>query len=189
MHRKAMVALMVVVVVLGTVGIAFAQQEERVTVPKSMLTEDQLARLKTEQTIDQIEAVGQYAGLGKEIGTAVSDSLNAITDTAAKFAETKVGKFTMWMVAYKILGNDLLHLAAGIVLAFVWLPIWVWSYKRCLPSSRILINEKREPNKGKVIERNWQRMPDDYDNRVRQITHALFFVGLLLTNLIVFFGG
>lgn len=64
---------------------AFAQDENKVLVPKSMLTEKQLAEAEKG---DLKTNVHEWAGLGREVGEAVNSSLSAITEQANAFAKT-----------------------------------------------------------------------------------------------------
>lgn len=64
----------------------------------------------------KIERVSKYAGLGKEIGTAVSETLDAVKDSATEIAETKLGKTAIGIVVWKLLWKDVLKIIVGLVL-------------------------------------------------------------------------
>lgn len=104
--------LIIAIFVLGpTPALAQNQQQPRmITVPENLLSEELLDSLRAAQYQKEIEgkvkAYGWAAGLGKEIGEGVNESLKAITERTAEFAKTDVGKFTMFIVAWKIIGKD-----------------------------------------------------------------------------------
>ncbi len=160
----------IVVAILIATGWAFAQQtdqqEKMILVKESDLPATVLEQVRMKQ---QLQSYGEYAGLGREIGTAINEGLKAVTEQTAKFAETKVGKFTMFIIAYKVLGTDIVQFAVGIPLLVVGLIIFVWSYyKNCIPR-RILIEKDKEGKK------RWETVNDSgSDKDSEKIVHAIF---------------
>jgi hypothetical protein len=124
-----LLGLLLTVPVLGD-----TPQDEKVTVPKSMLTQDQLNKL---QGHDLRENVHEWAGVGKEVGEAVNSSLAAVTVQTNSFAQTGVGKLTMVLVVWKILGDQIVHLVGGAIELVVFLPLWIWSYRKTCMVRRI----------------------------------------------------
>jgi hypothetical protein len=73
-------------------------------------TKAQIVALQAEQKTDQLISTGsKWVGLGKEIAEAVNESAKGVALTASEFAETKLGKYTMFLIAYKVLGGDFLR--------------------------------------------------------------------------------
>jgi hypothetical protein len=64
-----------------------------------------------------VENVGEWVGLGKEVGVAVNEALGAVTKTASEFGETKLGKLTIVLVIWKVVGEDIIQLG----FAFIWI--------------------------------------------------------------------
>jgi hypothetical protein len=117
---------------------AQAPSDETVVVKKSDLTPDQLSKIQQQKAVEdidqQISRYGKWVGLGKQVGIAVDSSLSAITDQAEHFAKTGVGKVTVALVIWKVLGDQIVHIVGGIVELLVFLPLWIWSYRKfCLP--------------------------------------------------------
>src|SRR5205807_1312407 len=79
--------------------------EDTVTIPKSQLTPEQLQKVQQEQLDEKIKTYGKWVGIGKEVGVAVNSSLESITNQADHFAKTGVGKFTMVLVTWKVIGT------------------------------------------------------------------------------------
>lgn len=120
--------------------------EETVSVPKSMLTPQQQATVEQAALKQRVAAYGEWVGLGKEIGQAVDSSLGALTERADKFAKTRVGTFTLALVAWKVLGADAMNLLFAAVMLFVVAPIWLWSYWRiCIPR-RVVVKRGADGN-------------------------------------------
>ena len=70
----------------------FAQQVETVTVDINKLSPEARAEIESRKQIQKIQQYGEWVGLGKEIGIAVDSSLASVTDRAAQFADTDMGK-------------------------------------------------------------------------------------------------
>lgn len=115
-------------------SLAFAQNSDQemvtVTVPKSSLTPQQ------QQTVQQQE-VHNWVGIGKEVGDAVNSSLQAITTQSNNFAQTGIGKLTVAVVIWKVIGDQVVHVVGAILWMAVFLPIWLWSYRRMCMTRRI----------------------------------------------------
>lgn len=164
---------------LTLTGVCFSQQQQQqqgenkeeyvtVSVPKSSLTPQQQLNLKQQE-------VHGWVGIGKEVGEAVNGSLEAITHNANDFAHTGVGKVTMALVIWKVLGDQAVHIIAGFLILVIGLPLWIWSYRRtCLPR-RILIENTILPDKTHT--KKWQIVNDrDPDNRSKNELHDVFLV-------------
>lgn len=163
-----------------------AQDSVMVSVPRSALTPQQLANVEAQGIKEKAEAYGAWVGVGKEVGEAVNSSLSAISDNAAKFADTKVGKFSMFIVAWKVLGNDILGVFYALIIVFIGLPVLIWSYRKHL---NLAILDKEVIEDGKVKERIYREM--DYNERMNRewtlFFHAVGAVGLLVAMSIALF--
>lgn len=127
-------SVLVVLVLLSAVfAQAQQQQEETVTIPKSQLTEQQKAELAQRAIDGKIEQYGKWVGIGHEIGVSLNEGLSAISTQANNFAQTPVGKWTVAVIVFKVVGNQFIHLLIGIIMTIVGVPIWIWSYRRFLP--------------------------------------------------------
>ena len=105
---------------------SLSSQAKLVTVEDSLLSDDQRSLLETKTHVQQ---AAQWVGLGKEIGIAVNDGLSSLTDQANKFANTKVGTWTMILVTYKVLGKDFIRYAVGLLFFIVAVIILFWQFK------------------------------------------------------------
>lgn len=100
------------------------EDDTLVTVPKKYVSSQGLEHQSaTEQT-------SKWVGIGREIGIATREGLNGVVDVSQKFGSTNVGHFVMFMVAWKIIGRDILGIVIGIPALAVGLCVWIWSFKR-----------------------------------------------------------
>jgi len=156
---------------------SFAQQNEVLTVNTKDLPPEIVQQLKdkqkTEAVTKQLEVYGEWAGIGKEIGVAVRDGLTAVKDVAVDFSKTDVGTFTMALIAWKVVGQDVLGVVIGVPLWITIVLVLVWAYKRtCLPY-RVVIEDPglfKYPKKYEVVNSR-------FDDGGTIFTFAILFVG------------
>jgi len=138
---------------------------EKVTVSINDLTPDQLAKIEAQRKLEmankeietlqkKIETYGEWVGIGGEIGTAVKEGLSAVVDVADKFGKTDVGRFTMVMIAWKVVGQDVVRIILGILFFTVLTIIIVKVYRRVIISRSVLIENPgfmKYPKKYEVV--------------------------------------
>ena len=149
------------VVMLGSVALA---QEEMVSIPKSKLTEQQKAEMK-------MSNAQSWVGMGKEIGDAVNSSLQAITTQSNNFAQTPVGKLTVCLVIWKVVGDQAVHILGGLLILILCVPIWIWSYRRICMTRRV-----------KTGKDTWEVVKYEvkaYSDFTPRIAHALVGIGIM----------
>lgn len=94
--------------------------DSMISVPKRLVSVGVVQQIEAQNKIDEtkqkIETYGKWVGLGKEVGTAVRDGLGALTDETNKFSKTGVGKFTMFIIAFKVLGYPIIQFFFGMLI-------------------------------------------------------------------------
>lgn len=157
---KKISGILVAVLVLGMTLPAFAQQqaatsqEETVVMKKSDLTPDQLTKVQKDEIKQKLGQYSEYAEMGRGIGLAVGESLKGVKDVAVDFSRTEVGKFTLFLIAWKVMAKDVIDTGDKIVGYLLGFPIFfiggmvlIWSYRRqCLPR-RVLVRHTKEGGK------------------------------------------
>lgn len=114
-----------ILLVMIVASAAFCQKdEELVTVPKKYVSAEGLTAQRVEENGKMVSRASEYVGLGKEIGVAVHEGLSAVADDVNHFAGTPVGKFTLFMIAFKIIGDRVIHIVLGIPLYFIVMFMW-----------------------------------------------------------------
>ncbi|MFC1756538.1 hypothetical protein ACFLZC_00030 [Patescibacteria group bacterium] len=148
-------ALFLVLAVLSFVAVpSFAQNQtidEKVTVRLSDLPPDMVAKIKAEQTLQNIQAYGEYAKWGQEVGVAVNETLKAITVHSENLSETNVGKFAMFLIAWRILakdafgiGQDLMGFLVAIPFLFLGSSINVYFFRRKCIARKVLVKKTKK---------------------------------------------
>jgi hypothetical protein len=143
------------------------QADEKVTVPTSLLTQDQLAELRRKNLGDKV--VG-WAGVGKEIGEAVNSSLQAVTVQSNNFAQTGVGKLTVVLVIWKVIGSEFVHIVTGLLELLIFIPLWIWSYRRTCITRAIKLPDKTV----KIVEYSKQ----GYEEFTPRMVHMFLMIGI-----------
>jgi hypothetical protein len=180
--KKVIVFLMLAIFAVACCPKANAQvttQPEKITVNASDLTVDQLAKIKAQQEVEtlqkKLETYGKWVGVGGEIGNAVKEGLNAVVDVSDKFGKTDVGRFTMVMVAWKIIGKDLVRIALGLLFIIIFTFVLLRSYKNYC-TRRILIKSNGWkfwlPKEYQVVK------PESFDGfQFVKILHVFLMIG------------
>jgi len=122
--------------VLSMVMIVFITNAQKRTskVDISSLSPELQAQIQKEQeniTITkEIKQYGEWAGMGKEIGVAVKEGLSALTSEVEKVSKTDVGKLTMFIIAWKVIGDDAKALIFGPILMIFITLIYLYLRKK-----------------------------------------------------------
>ena len=91
----------------------------------------------------KLQTYGNWVGVGGEIGTAIKEGLTAVVDVADKFGGTNVGKFTMVMVAWKVIGKDLTRIALGLIFILFSTTFILYVYRKNYVTRKILTKGNR----------------------------------------------
>lgn len=158
------------------------EPEKLVTVPAKYVSSEGLAH----QASGLPATVSSIAGIGKEIGIATREGLSAVVDEANRFGTSKVGTFVMWMIAWKIIGHEVLRFALGIPIFFFGVWLWSWSLRKFFFGSRSLVKQD-----GKVKE--WATLRAyQFDSGDARVTCGIAHFGLItawaIAGLVLIFG-
>lgn len=134
---KRLITGLLAVAVVFSQGVtdAFAQDasSEYITIRKTDVPAEMLSRLKEKEYVqqvgDRVKQYGEWVGIGKEIGIAVNEGLEAVTDKASKFSETLPGKVTIAVIIWKVVGKDILGLLVGIPLIILATSMYAWAWR------------------------------------------------------------
>lgn len=153
--KKVLLLLMSLVLTFGV----FAQTTQKVTVNKSDLTPDQLAKIESKVQMDEmkdkVEQYGEWVGIGGEVGVAIKEGLSAVVDVADKFGSTKVGEFTMLMVGWKVMGKDLIKIILGLLFITIFSILTFKFYKDTFYIKKFKVKDPglfKYPKEYKIIE-------------------------------------
>jgi hypothetical protein len=150
------------------------QGQEKVLVPKSELTAEQLAKVTANETKETVKKYGEWVGLGKEVGEAFDGALGAIQKHAQDLADSRLGVFIMFLIAYKIIGTDMVQFAVGVPLLIAGLSAILWSYRKTCIVRRIKVKGGPTPE--------WKLVNDTKSTDDRQgemIVHVLVAAAFL----------
>lgn len=131
-------------------------------------------------------APSSWIGMGKEIGLATREGLNAVVDTAEKFGSTKVGNFVMIMVAWKIIGRDVLGIVLGIPIMIAGVILWIWVGKRLFFGYQVLTEIRPDKTKVYQTERYEFNGGSDARGAAGVAMFATIVAWLVAMNLIIF---
>ncbi len=151
--------------------------------PEQYLTTEQMAKYQADIKIAELEkkllTYGNWVGVGGEIGIAVKEGLSAVVDVSDKFSKTDVGKFTMFMIAWKIMGDNIFGYAFGVFYFLISTFIFVRIFKRLIRPRSILIENPglfKYPKKYQIIEA-------PFNNNDTIAVASVLFAILILANI------
>jgi len=104
--------------------------KEMLIVDKSHLTAEHLAAVEIDAAKAKIDQYGHWVGLGKEVGQAFDGALGAVQSHAQELADSRLGMFIMFLIAYKIIGLDVIQFGVGIPLLITGITLIFWSYRK-----------------------------------------------------------
>jgi len=152
---------------------------ETITVNVNDLTATQLAKIKAEAAAadlaGRVSAYGKWAGMGKEVGTAIKEGLMSVVEVSDKFGETKVGTFTMYMIAWKVIGQDIVRIFLGILFMCI-ITVLIFKSLRSLSPHKVRIKgsifKPWETTEYQIVE------PDDFEGIVLvRVIHLFLLAG------------
>ena len=184
------VSLILIALFIHSIGIS-AQEVKTVTIPMSQLTQQQLAELEQEELEKKLQQYGNWVGVGGEIGTAVREGLIAVVDVADKAGNTDVGKFTMYLIAWKVVGKDIIRLFLGFIIAII-ITIFIFkSAKKSFNVQRVLKSDPglfKYPKEYEII--NPIESNDDWHSAVwYKFFYTLILIGGYGIVYAIMFGG
>mgnify|MGYP001564619228 CR=1 FL=1 len=166
--KKYLVTVIMLFCMVSSASAQNSPQPEMILVQKNSLTEAQVKAAELQSTVD---IYGKYAGLGKEVGTAINEGLKAVTTQTADFAKTSPGKLTMFIIAWKVIGIQFVQMIVGSILLAVGTAYFIYIFnKNC---SRKVVDIKLSA-KGKVLER---KVDSPYEYTVIYVICYFVFIG------------
>ena len=106
------------------------------------MTPDQLAKyysdIRVAELEKKLETYGNWVGVGGEVGIAVKEGLMAVVDVADQFGSTDVGKFTLIMVAWKVMGKDAVRILLGLFFFILVTLLFLKVYRGYYRTKRVL---------------------------------------------------
>jgi hypothetical protein len=175
--KKLVSFLFIVLLSLVTYSQTSLSQEELNKLPIDV--QNQIKSVKTiTETDTQVENIGKWVGLGKEVGYAFDGALTAITKTASDFSETKLGKITMFLVIYKVIGEDIIQIAFGFIWIILVIFISYFVHRNYAKDKRLLKKETYNADT-KKYDREWVIQEGNEGFAAGSV--AILIIGLLIS--------
>lgn len=118
----------------------------------------------------------EYAELGKKYGLAMVEVAKAVGTTVNELAQTPVGMFLLFLVAYQVMGNDLIGIFGGTIWFATMLPLWLYMLHRLILNNRTVTETYGE--NGKLQSR--KKSPFEWTNENGAVFVVLCFAFLLI---------
>lgn len=136
-------------------------------------------------------ATNKHIGLGKEIGEAFNQALDAVIDKVGKFGDTDIGKWVMALVIWNVAGQDMVRILLGLIFIAIFTWLLVYSFKRTCVDRRVLVKNTNpgflKYPKVKQYEVVEPLFGDGEGLGIIRIAHIVFFFfGIWITYAIMF---
>ncbi|MDO8516965.1 MAG: hypothetical protein Q7S33_02465 [Nanoarchaeota archaeon] len=149
---------------------------EQILVDTKDLPADVVAQIKAKQ---KVESVGKWVGMGKEIGEAMNGAMTALEEHVDKIGNTRVGKFTMFLVAYKVIGTDMIQLLIGLPLLIIGTMIFIITWFRSCVKRKVKKITYAAVGDKKVISETSETLENpDYDYCWASVVVYAIFLGI-----------
>ena len=139
------------------------------------IQQTQLIKEQVQEAVKVLPKANEWAGIGKEVGIAVNEGLSAVTDQAQKFSETRPGKLTMVIIAWKVIGKDFTGLVLGIPMLILWTCLLIWIIKGNFVVRSVLSHIQSD---GKKVYETVNKI--DEWNEDKQIMFAITLIAFLV---------
>lgn len=126
------------------------------TVDTSGLTEQQRIELQAKAAemrataadpATAVEKASEWVELGEAIGSGLAAAAEKTGQVVNDFAKTPVGKLTMVLIVYKVMGGDVIQFIVGMLFLSISVPFWarsIWNTTRSTVTITYHENGKRQ---------------------------------------------
>lgn len=95
---------------------------------------------KTDQSTSKVtpENFEKWVSAGTSVGKGLASIVKELGITVNEFVQTPAGKIGVGVLVWHVMGNELIRVVFGVILLFVWIPIWISMYRNyCFPKSKV----------------------------------------------------
>lgn len=89
----------------------------------------QLAQ-QSKSSIPAPSTVERWAGFGQQIGSALAGTARELGVVANDFIKTPAGQVTLYLIIWKVIGNDVAHIGGGLLILAICIPMWFYMMRR-----------------------------------------------------------
>lgn len=127
------------------------------------------------------QSVKEWVDIGSAVGVGLASTAKELGVAANDFANTPVGKFTVFLIAWNYMGQDFLRIAFGFVWLTTLIPTWIWLYRRASFDTAVSYFEKGEGPGGarKIIEKTRNAIGEGTGTMLVVSSIVIVLVGVL----------
>lgn len=90
----------------------------------------EMASQQKAPAVPTIGTVEKWAGFGQQIGSALAGTARELGIVANEFIKTPAGQVTMYLVIWKVMGSEVVHVGAGLLILSIFVPLWIYLFRR-----------------------------------------------------------
>jgi len=183
MFKKIMIMIMMVSTLsaissdtLANAGFNKLTKQEQIDILKTVADKTAASKISKKDTIKN---VSEWVNLGSSIGKGLSSSARELGVTVNEFSKTSVGKWTMFLIIFKVIGTHILHFIAGILVLLIGIPITTF-----LINKKVRIETTYNEKDGKKLKVVKNKLDDD---EVGPFWFA--YIGIIIASIVVMLTG
>lgn len=154
--KKVLIALMMVmslnVYALDSKDIAYAGFSDLTTQEQAeivKLVADKKAKKLLINTSVNVDNAQKWVNLGSSIGKGLAASSKELGIAVNDFSKSDVGKWTMFLIIFKIIGANIIHFIGGLIFLIVGVTVTTMLFNRKYPWSYTYLDGKIESKQRK----------------------------------------
>lgn len=180
--------ILLITFLIGITGVIMSQTISVDTSKLSATAKAEIERSQIKTKIDNnLKEASDWAGMGKEIGEGVNGALSAITTNVDKIGDTKVGKFTMFLVAWHIIGNKFIRILCIPIIMLIIILMFIYILNKWTMPRSIKTKDALKDDTGKKIisPAEYQIYKPDYMINARAYIGVIFFIFMFILVLLM----
>ena len=154
MKNKFLVLLAALSIALTPLAAAAEISSDGLTPSQRAEIEAQVAQTKAQNlsgnsSTSAAQAVTEWVEVGKGLGSGLAAGAKEMGVVVNDFAKTDVGRFTMFVIFFKVMGSTIIHLVAGFLWFAIMGGIWAYYFSKLWAPANVVIEYNTEGKKTK----------------------------------------
>lgn len=131
---KRLLTILIALLVFASPAFADYVAVDGLTAAQKASLEEKAAQMKKENLTNNLPSSPKQFQEWAEVGTAVGKGLVSVAKEigveANAFATTPLGKISIGLLIWKVMGNDIIQILLGAVMFLTFIPMWVYFFRR-----------------------------------------------------------
>ncbi len=136
-----------------------------------------VAAQRASTPVAKAQAVNEWVNIGTGIGSGLAAAARETGQVVNEFANTPVGKLTIAVILFKVMGGDLIQLIIGLIFFAAAISGWIACFRRVFAVRTVTIVDPT--TKIKTVTRD----PGNFDSQKQGAMLIMFLAGLVIAGI------